>query len=79
MAAVSDRPVARRSKPKRVLLSTNQNRMPTMIARKIRPYTSRPVPSQACRLMPGTRESSARICVLVALLPSTFTAALLSM
>ena len=36
-AAVSDMPVARRSKPKRVRLSTNQKAKPTTTASRIRP------------------------------------------
>ena len=39
-AAVSDRPVARRSKPNRVRPSSTQYAMPTAIATTTKPYTS---------------------------------------
>ena len=51
-AALSLMPVARRSKPKRVLLTTNQKATPTTTASTMSPYTWTDVPGMS--EMPGT-------------------------
>ena len=75
-AAVSDRPVARRSKPKRVLLITSQYTTPTTIAMKTKPYTSFGDPGKSVN--PGMRLPSGISFVAVMLEPGSFTAALRS-